>query len=45
MIHTDIKINKLKYNLLAGNEPGRVLKEKPFEIFDNIVIKFLSKLS
>ena len=45
VIHTDIKINKLKYNLLAGNEPERVLKEKPFEIFDTIVIKFLSKLS
>ena len=45
MTHTDIEINKIKYELLAGNEPERVLKEEPFEIFDTLVIKFLSKLS
>jgi len=43
--HTDIKNSKLKYDLLAGNKPERVLKEDPFEIFDDVAIKFLSKLS
>ena len=45
MIHTDIEINKLKFEILAGNAPEGVLKEEPFEIFDTLVIKFLSKLS
>ena len=45
MTHTDIKNSKLKYDLLAGNKPERVLKEDPFEIFDDVAIKFLSKLS
>tara|TARA_B100000886_G_C20426910_1_gene494644 strand:- start:10441 stop:11670 length:1230 start_codon:yes stop_codon:yes gene_type:complete len=43
--HTDIKDNKFKYELLAGNKPERVLKESPFVIFNKDVVKFLSKLS
>ena len=45
MTHINIRNNKLRYDLLAGNEPERVLKEKPFEIFNKDAINFLSKLS
>tara|TARA_B100000212_G_scaffold243743_1_gene185859 strand:- start:19375 stop:20604 length:1230 start_codon:yes stop_codon:yes gene_type:complete len=43
--HININNNKLKYNILLGNKPEKVLKEKPFEIFNKDVINFLSKLS
>ncbi len=45
MTHININNNKLKYNILLGNKPEKVLKEKPFEIFNKDVINFLSKLS
>ena len=45
MTHININNNKFKYDLLAGNKPEKVLKEKPFEIFNKDVIKFLSILS
>ena len=45
MTRTDSKLNNLKYEILCGNDPIRIIDEAPWEIFHKDVINFLSELS
>ena len=45
MTRTDSKLNNLKYEILSGNDPVRIIDEAPWEIFHKDVINFLSELS